>query len=282
MMHTVIHPGPVRDTRMDLAPCNGRTIEVTLAAGIPLEDAVAQALAPLELDSAWLEVVDADVEKLSYVIPAEAPDDAHVAWYSDKRDFAKGRIDHLGMIVGRHGEASFLHGHGKWTPCGRAMAMGHILAPQTYLAAPATARGIGLVGGRFDRRADEETNFDLFHVDQVGDSGSEYAALRLLPNQDFATGLDDACAALGWSAARVHGIGSVNTARFENGQVLDSLPTEFLITDAIAGSGGPDVKSGPEIVIVGKDCTKILSGCLSRGENAVLVTAEVVLSRLDV
>ena len=37
MMHTVIHPGPVRDTRMDLAPCNGRTIEVTLAAGMPLE-----------------------------------------------------------------------------------------------------------------------------------------------------------------------------------------------------------------------------------------------------
>jgi predicted DNA-binding protein with PD1-like motif len=281
-MHSVLHPGPVRRTRMDLAPCDGRPVEVTLAAGIPLEDAVAQALGPLGLDSAWLEIFDADVEKLNYVIPAEAPDDTHVAWYSDKREFAKGRIDHLGMIVGRHGDVSFLHGHGTWTPDGGLGAMGHILAPQTYLATPATARGIGLVGARFDRRADEETNFDLFHVDQVALGGGEYAAVRLLPNQDFTMGLDDACAALGWAAARVHGIGSVNTAHFENGQVLNSLPTEFLITDAIAGTGGPDAKSGPEIVIVGTDGTKILSGRLSRGTNAVLVTAELVLSRLDV
>ena len=281
MMHTVIHPGPVRDTRMDLAPCSGRTIEVTLAAGMPLEDAVAQALAPLGLDSAWLEITNADVEKLSYVIPAEAPDDAHVAWYSNKHDFAKGRIDHLGMIVGRHGDASFLHGHGTWTPQSGPQTMGHIIAPQTYLAAPVTIGGIGLVGARFDRRSDEETNFDLFHVDQLAPVSGAYAALRLLPNQDFATGLDDACAALGWPAARVHGIGSVNTARFENGQVLNSLPTEFLITDAIAGNGGPNTKSGPEVLIVGTDGTKILSGRLSCGGNAVLVTAEVVLCRLN-
>jgi predicted DNA-binding protein with PD1-like motif len=280
-MHTVTHPGPVRDTRMDLAPCDGRPIDVTLAAGIPLEDAIAHALAPLELDSAWLEIVNADVEKLSYVIPAETPDGAHVAWYSDKHDFTKGQINHLGMIVGRHGDASFLHGHGTWTPQGGPAAAGHILAPHTYLAAPTTVRGIGLVGARFDRRYDKETNFDLFHADQIGTAGGEYAALRLLPNQDFATGLDNACASLGWPAARVHGIGSVNTPRFENGQVLDSLATEFLITDAIAGHGGTNAKSGPEIVIVGIDGSKILSGRLSRGANAVLVTVEVVLSRLN-
>jgi predicted DNA-binding protein with PD1-like motif len=280
-MHTVTHPGPVRYTRVDLASCDGRAIEVILATGIPLEDAVADALKPLGLDSAWLEISNADVENLTYVIPAVAPDDTHIAWYSDKHEFAKGQINHLGMIVGRHGDASFLHGHGTWTPQNGPQAMGHILAQQTYLAAPVTAHGIGLVGARFDRRADEETNFDLFHVDQLGPVNGKYAALRLLPNQDFATGLDEACAALGWPAARVHGIGSVNTARFENGQVLNSLPTEFLITDAIAGNGGSHAKSGPEIVIVGTDGTKILSGRLSRGENAVLVTAEVVLSRLN-
>ncbi|MEP2534319.1 hypothetical protein [Shimia sp.] len=261
---------------MDLAPCQGRAIEVTLEAGMPLEDAVAQALAPLELDSAWVEIVNAEVECLTYVIPAVAPDTTHVAWYSDTHSFDKGRIDHLGMIVGRHGDASFLHGHGTWAPEGRAAAMGHILAPQTRLGTPVTARGIGLVGARFDRRADEETNFDLFHVDQMTSTGGSYAALRLLPNQDFATGLDAACAALGWQAARVHGIGSVNTPRFEDGRVLESLPTEFLITDAIAGKNGP----GPEIVVVGTDGTDIRTGRLSRNENAVLVTAELVLSRL--
>ncbi|PID95747.1 MAG: hypothetical protein CSA85_00755 [Alphaproteobacteria bacterium] len=281
-MQRVTHPGPVRPSRMDLAACEGRAIEVTLAAGIPLEDAIAEALAPLALDSAWLEIKNAEVKNLNYVIPAFAPDDAHVAWYSDTLGFAKGRIDHVGMIVGRHDGAFFLHGHGRWTPEGGPAAMGHILAGQTQLSEPVKARGIGLVGARFDRRGDEETNFDLFHVDQVGSAGPDYAALRLLPNQDFAQGLDDACAALGWAAARVHGIGSVNTARFEDGQVLDSLPTEFLITDAIAGTTGSHEKSGPEVVIVGIDGTKILSGRLSRGENAVLVTVEAVLSRRDV
>jgi len=281
-MDTVLHPGPVRSSRMDIAPCEGRSIEVTLAADMPLEDAVAEALAPLGLDSAWLEIKNANVKNLSYVIPAFAPDETHVAWYSDKHGFAKGRINHLGMIVGRHGDTSLLHGHGTWTPEGGPTAMGHILATQTQLAEPVKALGIGLLGARFDRRGEQETNFDLFHVDQVGHAGPDYAAVRLLPNQDFATGLDDACAALGWHAARVQGIGSVNTARFEDGQVLDSLPTEFLITDAIAGTAGPNAKSGPEVVIVGTDGTKILSGRLSRGANAVLVTAEVVLSRLDV
>lgn len=276
-MRCVQHPGPVRAARMDLAPCSGHPIEVTLAAGIPLEDAVVQALSALELDSAWLEICEADVEALSYVIPADAPDDTHVAWYSDPRSFDEGRIDRLGMVVGQHEQAPFLHGHGIWASRGKGRTMGHILASQTRLSAPTIARGIGLTGARFNRCADAETNFELFHVEQLDPAGGAYAALRLSPNQDVATGLDAACAALGWPAARVYGIGSVNTPRFEDGRILHSLPTEFLFTDAIVGIGGP----GPEVSIVGIDETKILSGRLARGKNAVLVTVEAVLSRMS-
>ena len=281
-MHHVQHPGPVRQSRMDLAPCDGRDIEVTLAAGLSLEDAVAQTLEPLGFDSAWLEFSKAEVDALSYVIPSDTPDDTHVAWYSETHSFDAGKIDQIGMIVGRHEGASFLHGHGRWTPEGGKQAMGHILAPHTQLAAPVTARGIGLTGARFDRRADAETNFDLFQVEQTGAEGSDFAALRLLPNQDFADGIDAACAALGWTFARVHGIGSINTPHFENGWVLDSLPTEFLVTDATAGTGGSTQRPGPEVIIVGTDGANILTGRLSRGENAVLVTAELVLSREEV
>ncbi len=278
-MQSVVHPGAVRQSRMDLAACAGREIEVTLAADIPLEDAVAQALAPLGLDSAWLEIENAPVTTMRYVIPAQAPDNSHVAWYSAPRGFEEGQLDHLGMIVGRHGGASFLHGHGTWTPKGGAQAMGHILAPQTQLATPAKARGVGLNGAQFDRRADAETNFELFQVDQLARTDDDaFAALRLLPNQDFATALDGACATLGWSAAKVQGIGSVHTPKFEDGRVLNSMPTEFLVLDATAGRGG----QGPEIIVVGTDGEDILSGRLSRGENAILVTAELVLSRMTV
>jgi len=290
-MRSVVHPGPVRTSRMDLVPCQGRTIEVTLAAGCPLEEAVENALAPLHIDSAWLEISDADVSLFNYVIPAEAADNRHVAWYSDTRGFAKGKIDHLGMIVGVSERVSFLHGHGLWTETGGVQAMGHILAKQTTLASPVTATGIGLVGACFNRRTDPETCFDLFHADPVAHNDSHsanqnVAALRLLPNQDLAAGIDAACHALGWVAARVHGLGSINNARFRDGQVLNSLPTEFLITDAIAlgekNSAVRALNEGPEIAIVGVDGDTILQGRLSRDDNPVLVTAELVLWKLNV
>lgn len=274
-MRSVVHPGPVAEQRIDIAPSGGREIAVTLAADIPLEDAVARATHGFS--SAWLEIADAPVSALDYVIPDHAPDETHVAWYSEIFSLGRpGNIDHLGMIVGKHQGVSFLHGHGLWTPDGGPRAMGHILAPRTVLAEPVVARGIGLTGACFDRLPDPETNFELFQVRQTG-GGGDYAAIRLKPNQDFATALDEACALLGWRAARVYGLGSLIGACFENGDVLDSLASEFLIKDAMARGRGLE----PEIVIVGIDGSNILSGRLSRGENAVLITAELVLGRLE-
>jgi hypothetical protein len=148
------------------------------------------------------------------------------------------------------------------------------------LAAPVVARGIGLTGARFERRPDPETNFTLFRPsgDARDAEDADYALVRLAPNQDFAGALDTACARLGWEGARVHGLGSLIGATFEDGSVLDSLPTEFLILDADAraeGQSGP----GPEIAIVGIEGGDIREGALKRGENAVLITAELLLER---
>ncbi len=273
-MRTLRQPGPVGHPRIDIGPAEGTPIEMTLAAGIPLEEAVAQATAGY--DSAWLELWDAQVAGLRYVVPDHAPDETHVAWYSETHGFdGPGSIQHLGMIVGRHDGQSFLHGHGLWTPEGGAQVMGHILAPQTVLAAPVVARGIGLRGAKFDHLPDPETNFELFQI-APGQGGAGFAAVRLRPNQDFAIGLDAACAALGWPAARVHGLGSLIGARFEDDAVMESHATEFLITEATAGLGRT-----PEIMIVGIGGDQILSGRLIRGENPVLITAELILERLD-
>ena len=278
MIRKVDHPGPVCAERVDLVRTKGRKLEVMLKPDIPLEDAVAQALSDQAIDSAWLEIADARVSALAYVIPAHAPGKEQVAWYSDVHSFGAGRIDQMGMIVGTYNGASFLHGHGIWAPESAQQAMGHILAPQTILAESVLARGIGLCGACFDRRLDTETRFELFHIDPSGATGGDFAALRLRPNQDFTMALDQACSTLAWPGARVHGLGSLIGATFEDGRVLESLPTEFLVTDAVAGIGG----ATPEILIVGVDGSdNILSGCLSRGENAVLVTAELVLERLN-
>lgn len=280
-MRAVTHPGPAAEERLEILPGAGRPVSLTLGAGLPLEDAVAEAMAAEGLDGAWLEIEDAPVSALDYVIPAPSPDADHVAWYSDIHSFGgPGRIRRLGMMVGRDGEASFLHGHGLWAPAGGEAAMGHILAPRTMLAAPSVARGIGLTGARFERRPDPETNFTLFRPSGAPRDGetADHALLRLAPNQDFAGALDAACDRLGWQRARVHGLGSLIGAAFKDGSVLDSLPTEFLILNAEAQADDTTPRA-PEIVIVGIDGTDIRTGTLRRGENAVLITAELLLER---
>jgi predicted DNA-binding protein with PD1-like motif len=248
---------------------------VSLQAGIPLELAVREALADQNIDSAWLTISGAPFQTLDYVIPDHAQDDQHVAWYSKTHHLADGFITRLGMIVGRYNGQSFIHGHGLWSDETTQDALGHILAPSTILTEPVVAKGIGLIGARFEREPDAETNFDLFHIQDFGAEVGDYAALRLAPNQDFTPAVEEAVADLGWSSANVLGIGSLVGASFQNGETLESLPTEFLITDAHVGPNAPT----PEILIVGVDGKNVMSGRLKRGENAVLVTSELVLHR---
>lgn len=277
-MQTVRHPGPPAPNRIDVCESSGRKLSVVLAPGVTLEEAVAQALAEAGVDSAWLEVRDAPVTELEYVIPADSADDQHIAWYSSTYVFERpGHIHQLGMIVGRNGHASFLHGHGTWCQEDGAPALGHILAPQTKLAEPTPARGIALSGARFDRQDDVETNFTLFRPVQTGPADDGFAAVRIAPNEDFTTALGDACKSLGWSSARAYGLGSLFGARFTDGSVLPTQPTEFLLTDAEIGQGALP----PELVIVGKDGEAIFKGRLSPGENPVLVTAEIVLAKVS-
>lgn len=276
-MRRIDHPGPISPARRELVACAGTPIAVTLAAGIPLEEAIATALADQQVDSAWLTLSGAAFETLDYVIPDHAKDADHVAWYSKPHRLRDGLITRLGMIVGHHKGQSFLHGHGLWSDADSGDAFGHILAGSTVLSEPIVAKGIGLNGAGFERMPDPETNFELFSVIEKAPKYAGYAALRLAPNQDLTEALENAVRDLGWTSADVVGLGSLVGAVFESGETLESHATEFLITDAKVGPDAPP----PEILIVGIDGDEILGGRLKRGENAVLVTAELVLRRTD-
>ena len=76
-----------------------------------------------------------------------------MAWRSEIYSYdGPGTIPHLGMMVGRDDGASFLHGHGHWSPETGEAAMGHILAQQTMSSVPTIAYGIGLGIAYFDCR----------------------------------------------------------------------------------------------------------------------------------
>jgi len=284
-MQTVIHPGPVASERLELHKAHGTPVTLTLKAGIPLETAVAHALADIGCEnSAYLEMTDAPVSDLVYLMPAYAPDEAHVAWYSDMHRFdGPGRIVHMGMIVGYRDARCFIHGHGSWQPQGGPLAMGHILSPMTVLSEPATVTGFALSGARFEGAYDEETNFTLFRPAAMGDGvtdDAEYAVLRMMPNQDFDTALDAACERLGWQGARAWGVGSINRPTFEDGREMDSLPTELVLLDAQGRAEGA-ARAGSEIRVVGIGTNQIDEGRLRRGDNSILITAELVLQRHD-
>lgn len=283
MIRTATHPGPITPERQKITPAAGRPVTLTLAAGIPLETAVADALTAIGCDnSAYLELRDAPVTDLTYVMPAHAPDDSHAAWYSDMHRFGgPGVINHLGMIVGYREKRCFIHGHGTWTLHNKPLAMGHIISPQTVLTTPTIATGFALSGARFDEHADPETNFTLFSPAPHGDdttTDADFALLRILPNQDFDTALDQACASLGWHSAQAWGVGSINTPHFDDGRIMDSLPTEFVVLDAHPRADGR-APLGTEIRIVGTGADQIAQGRLKRGHNGVLITAEIVLKR---
>lgn len=283
MMQTVTQPGPASLDRLALVKASGRPVELTLNADIPLETAVANALKDVGCDnSAYLEIKNAAVADLAYVMPAHSDDAAHAAWYSHMHRFnGAGKINHLGMIVGHRENRCFIHGHGSWTPHDGPMAMGHILSPITVLAKPTVAIGYALSGARFEGHDDPETNFTLFSPTAHGAqdaSDTNFAVLRILPNQDFDTALDDACARLGWTSARAWGVGSINKPHFVDDRVLDSLPTELVVLDALCRADGKGV-DGADIRVVGIGADQIEQGRLKRGYNSVLITAEIVLKR---
>lgn len=284
---SVTHPGPKETERLPFAQSRGRAVTLALRGGQDLQSAIAAALSDVGLLSGWLELETVSVDALAYVIPDKAPTAETVAWYSQTHRLrAPGLIHHLGLVVGQADGGLFLHGHGSWSETDGAARFGHLLFAETMLAQDVIARGFLLDNACFERLPDAESNFSLFKpksLSQPASNEADFALLRMLPNEDLALGLDAVCARLGWRQARVHGLGSLVGADFEDGRLLDSFATEFVIRDALAHGHGmtdPGQHSGPEIVIVGEAGGAGLRGRVTRGANPVLVTAEILLQRL--
>nr|WP_321444152.1 hypothetical protein [uncultured Cohaesibacter sp.] len=286
---SVTHPGPKAAERLPFSRSRGRAVTLALRGDQDLQSAIAEALAGVGLYSGWLELEAAPVDALAYVIPDKAPNDQTVAWYSQTHRLqAPGLIHHLGLVVGQADGALFLHGHGSWghgswSETDGAVRFGHVLFAETMLAQDVIAHGFLLDDACFERLPDAESNFSLFQtksLSQPEPDGADFALLRMLPNEDLAMGLDMVCARLGWQQARVFGLGSLVGAEFDDGRLLDSFATEFVIRDALA-HGEAGCLRGPEIVIVGEAGGAGLRGRVTRGANPVLVTAEILLQRIS-
>lgn len=282
-MRTIQQPGPAEAERVQWAEARGRTLILDLKPGLLL-DATAEAFAAQGFSSGVLRLpAGLPLAPFAYVMPALSATPEHAAFYSETfRPEGVTRIETGALTFGERDGAPFFHGHALWREADGRRNGGHILPDQSFLAEPISVDAVGLDGAGFVASHDPETNFKLFMPAQQQSRGSKaggrFFVLRLRPNRDVFTALEEFCAERGITHAVVHGgVGSTIGARFADARTIEPFATEIAIT---AGHVAPDVDGKPEaaLAIALVDYTGgMAQGALARGDNPTLMTLELVL-----
>lgn len=278
MMRSLRHPGPIAAERVRLARCVARPVELQLEAGLTVNEAITGALAKAGFASGYVDLAGIDIEPMRYVIPAPAPDASHVAWYSETHApdgvFC---VERAGVIAGSRDGQPFIHCHGIWTGSDGIRRAGHILPHEAVIAQTATVKAYGIEGAAFIARDDAETNFKLFAAEETGANSEGGSALicTVRPNGDISAALESACRDVGISNARILGVGSLVGVDFTDGRHVPSYATEVFFTDGIVAD-----EAVLDVALVDMDGT-VHEGRLTRGQNPVCVTFEILLVRED-
>ena len=143
----------------------------------------------------------------------------------------------------------------------------------------------GIDGAAFTAEVDRETNFKLFgpvaRAATNARGGSRAFALRLRPNQDFATALENFCRQRGIFHARIHGgVGSTIGAHFSDGRKVVPFATELAVrAGSITAEADGTLQAAIDVALVDY-LGGVAEGRLMRGDNPVLMTMELVLEVL--
>ncbi|WP_312796360.1 DUF296 domain-containing protein [Tianweitania sp.] len=275
-LRSIHHPGTPDQPRMLAETCSVRRLNLRFAAGVPVLEAVAQALASEGIDSAVIEIEGGSFAPLVYVIPAPSPDDSHAAWYSDTRQpdgVALG--ESLVMSFGRRQGKPFIHCHGIWVHADGFRGAGHLIPHEAMFAEEVEATVYAVSGAIFDQQQDAETNFTLLTpvpngvVQPDEDRG---VLLRIKPNTDIHAAVEDAAKSAGITSGTLHGIGSLVGCDFADGTHMASYASELFIREGRVEAG----RAALDIAIVDIDAA-IFEGEITRGTNPVCVTCELLI-----
>ncbi|PVA05495.1 hypothetical protein [Thalassorhabdomicrobium marinisediminis] len=262
--HVLRHPGPATAPRIAAVPCRADKRRVTLRAGRPLLQAMAEVAGEA---GAWFDLRDLRLRRLAFVRPAPSPDGKHVAWYSATTVLQDAMIDYAGAHLGlRDGEA-FAHVHGLWTDAQGVAHAGHLLAEQSELAFDQPVDLWLLEGARYESAPDTETGFTLFRpvaTQPVEQPNALLTSVR--PNVLLEDALADCAARIGSAAPRVRGLGSLVGADLGPGATIDDIASEVVLTG----------DAGAAAIAVGFDGPPV-AGPPTPGRNRVCVTFELLL-----
>jgi predicted DNA-binding protein with PD1-like motif len=300
-MRSIVQPGPPQPERIQWVEARGRAFSFMLEPGLPLLEAVRQGFAAAGFSGGVLNSREGVLGPFAYVMPALSRTGENAAFYSDTfRPAGVTRLKLAAMTLGERDGAPFFHCHALWTEADGRAGGGHILPEETVVAEPFAVEAFGIDGAMFAAEPDPETNFKLFgpiaFSSEVGTGSSEENAskandslrgiegtsrafaLRLRPNQDFAGALEAFCRERGIIHAKLHGgVGSTIGARFTNGRAVEPFATEVAVRSGVIAPG-PDGTLRAELDIGLVEYTGgMAEGRLTRGDNPVLMTMELVL-----
>jgi predicted DNA-binding protein with PD1-like motif len=285
-MRSIVQPGlPVRE-RIQWVEGRGRAFACTLQAGVSLLEAARRGFAAEGFAGGVMRWTGGALGPFAYVMPALSRNGENAAFYSDIfRPAGIARLKMATMTLGERDGVPFFHCHGLWSEADGRINGGHIPPEETVVAEPFAVDAFGLDGAAFTAEPDPETNFKLFgpvaRPAADVETTSRAFALRLRPNQDFAGALEAFCSERGIISARLHGgVGSTIGARFADGRIVEPFATELAVRSGaiVAGASGA-LEAELDIALVDY-LGGIAEGRLTRGDNPVLMTMELVLEVL--
>ena len=281
-MRRIEQPGPAAPERIVFAESHGLRFQMTLQAGLPLLEAVRRSFAAVGFTSGVAKVDGLALGPFAYVMPALSQTAEHAAFYSETfRPPGIARVETGALTFGLRDGVPFFHCHALWAEASGKRSGGHILPEEAMVAQEITLPAVGLDGAGFVAEPDAETNFKLFGPALAPLLGAtregRFFALRVRPNVDLATALEQFCAERGIRRATIHGgVGSTIGARFADGGRVENFATEVAITAGRIADDGQGVQAQIDVALV--DFTgATASGRLTRGDNPVLMTFELVL-----
>ena len=285
-MRSIKQPGPPAPERIQWAEARGRAFSFTLQAGLPLLEAARRGFAAEGFAGGTLNIKGGALGPLAYVMPALSKTGENAAFYSDTfRPAGITRLKMGAMTLGQRDGAPFFHYHALWTEADGRAGGGHILPEETVVAEPFEVEAFGIDGAVFRAEPDPETKFKLFgpvpSAATCAQARSRAFALRLRPNQDFANVLEAFCRERGIISAKLHGgVGSTIGAHFADGHVVEPFATEMLLRSGVIVSGEDGALQATLDVALVDYLGGIAMGRLTRGDNPVLMTMELVLEVL--